>query len=302
MGPSELKDRAIGKVTVLFGVDGGKYPSGNSLLVRGSEETILIDPSLAVIPRHGTLSAVDRVLLSHCHEDHLAGAYLFPEVPCHLHGLDLPGIRTLEGFEAIYGLPEPIASQWRKALLERFHFVPRPDALAFSDGDVFELGGARIEVIHAPGHTRGHSLFSIQPDDVLYLGDIDLSGFGPYYGDAWSDLESFERTLERVRAVRARWYATFHHIGVLEGREPFLERLERFASSIQNRETRLLEFLKEPHTLDEVVAHRFIYRPSQTGVIVDPVERRSMGQHVERLIGRDRVREVEPGRFQALAS
>ena len=36
-------------------------------------------------------------------------------------------------------------------------------------------------------------------EDLLYLGDIDLSSFGPYYGDAWSDLEDFERSLARVR-------------------------------------------------------------------------------------------------------
>ena len=39
---------------------------------------------------------------------------------------------------------------------------------------------------------------------MLYLGDIDLSSFGPYYGDAWSDLEDFERSLALVRAIEAR--------------------------------------------------------------------------------------------------
>jgi glyoxylase-like metal-dependent hydrolase (beta-lactamase superfamily II) len=172
--------------------------------------------------------------------------------------------------------------------------------VAYRDGDVFDLGGGvRVRAIHAPGHTRGHSLLHVEPDDVLYLGDIDLSSFGPYYGDAWSSLEDFERTLAMVRAMPARWYATFHHVGVLDGRAAFLERLDRFAAVIGAREERLLAFLAEPRTLDEIAAHRFVYRPGDPVSFAEPVERRSMGQHVVRLVAAGQVAEVEPGRFLA---
>jgi glyoxylase-like metal-dependent hydrolase (beta-lactamase superfamily II) len=251
----ELEDRTLGSVTVLFGERGGKYPQGNTLWVRGSEESLLIDPSLGLMPRRGNLPSVDRVLNSHCHEDHVAG--------------------------------------------NRFHFVPRPDALAFSDGQVFDLGGGtRVRVIHAPGHTRGHCLFHIEPDDVLHLGDIDLSSFGPYYGDAWSDLEDFERTLAWVRDLEARHYATFHHVGVLEDRAAYLDRFDRFAAVIGDRERRLLEFLTgTPRSLDDIVAHRFVFRPGDDVPQAPVVETRSMSLHVERLLREGRVREVEPGRY-----
>ena len=135
-------------------------------------------------------------------------------------------------------------------------------------------------------------------DDVLYLGDVDLSSFGPYYGDAWSSLEDFERTLRDVRRIEARWYATFHHIGVLGGRAAFVERLDRFAAVIERREQRLLEFLSEPRTLDEIAAHRFVYRPQDAVAFAAAVERRSMAQHVERLVRDGRVEELEPGRYR----
>ena len=56
------EDRAIGEhVTLLGAVRGGKYPHGGSLLVKGSEEALLIDPSLSLVGR-GSLPRVDRVL------------------------------------------------------------------------------------------------------------------------------------------------------------------------------------------------------------------------------------------------
>ena len=288
----------LGRSTVLVGERAGKYPHGNSLLVEGTEETMLIDPSVAVAEGRFELPRVDRVLNSHCHEDHVAGNGRFPGVPWHFHEADLPGIRSLDGLMAIYGFDGAIDTAWRRVVVDQFHFTPRPDPTPFRDGDVFDLGdGVRVRVIHAPGHTRGHSFFHVEPDDVVYLGDVDLSSFGPYYGDAWSSLVDFERTLAFARTLDVRFYATFHHIGVVEGRAAFLERLDRYTGVIADRERRLVEYLCDPRSLDEIAAHRFVYRPQDPVSFAEPVERRSMGQHVERLVAAGRVREVEPGRF-----
>lgn len=288
-------------MTVLFGERGGKYPQGNSLAVRGAEECLVIDPSLGLLPRRDALPPADRVLNSHCHEDHVAGNHLYPDVPWHFHEADAPCIRSLDAFMDVYGFPEPIAGAFREQLVERFHVVPRADPQRFRDGQVFDLGGGvRVRAIHAPGHTRGHCFFHVEPDDLVYLADVDLSSFGPYYGDAWSCLADFERTLEAARGLAARHYATFHHIGVIDEREAFLARLERFAAVIRDREARLLDFLAEtPRSLDEIAAHRFVYRPGDAVLFADPVERRSMGQHLERLQAAGRVVEESPNRFRA---
>lgn len=296
------EDRRLGRVTVLTGERGGRYPDGNSLLVSGGEETVIIDPSLTVVARRDRLPRVDRVLLGHCHEDHLAGNYVFADAPWLLHELDLPGLRSIDDLMARYGLGDAtVEASFREMVLGQFHYVPRADAVALHHGDVVDLGGGvRITVVHAPGHTCGHCVFLIEPDGVLYLGDIDLSSFGPYYGDAVSSLEDFERTLADVRHLMARWYATFHHIGVLDDREAFLERLDRYSGVISAREERLIEYLHEPRTVAEIVAHRFVYRPQDDVLWADAAERRSMGQHLDRLCCAGRVAEVEPGRFQTV--
>ena len=102
-----------------------------------------------------------------------------------------------------------------------------------------------------------------------------------------------------VRELDARWYATFHHVGVLEGRDAFVERLDRFAAVIARREAALLEFLAEPRSLDEIAAHRFVYRPGDVVAYAEVVERRSMGQHVARLLAAGRSRKPSRACFAA---
>jgi glyoxylase-like metal-dependent hydrolase (beta-lactamase superfamily II) len=162
---------------------------------------------------------------------------------------------------------------------------------------VFELGGAAIEAVHLPGHTRGHSGFRIG-QDVFFLSDIDLTGFGPYYGDAWSDLEDFEESLRRVRDEDAAYYVTFHHKGVIEGRARFVELVDQFAAVIDRRHRAMLEFLAEPRRVEDLVAHRFIYRAHVEQVFVESVEKRSAELHLARMIRRGEAREIEPGIYR----
>jgi glyoxylase-like metal-dependent hydrolase (beta-lactamase superfamily II) len=290
--------RLTGPVSVLVGDSNGAYPSGNTLLVRGAGETIVIDPSVSVVARGGVPASVDAVVNSHAHEDHLAGNAAFPTARIHIHDEDLAGARSIDGLMAVYGLEGSARDDFERVIVEEFHYAPRPDARGFADGHVFDLGGGvTVEAVHLPGHTRGHSGFRM--DGVFFLSDIDLTGFGPYYGDVWSDLEDFEASLAKVREEEADFYVTFHHKGVIEGRERFVEMVDAFTAVIGRRHAAMLEFLREPHTLDEMRSHRFIYRPHVEMAFVDSVERRSAELHVQRMLRRGEAVEVEPGRFRA---
>ncbi len=289
-----LKQRNIGPLTVLFGAENGKYPHGNSLYINGRNLRGIVDPSLGVVARKGNLPAVDQILLSHVHEDHIAGVHLFPEAKVYTHEADAIGIKTFDGMLNIYGFEGQTREEFQKTLVDEFFFEVREDAQAFADGATFDFGGVRMEVMHTPGHTRGHSCFIFDWDNsddrLVYLGDIELTGFGPYYGDAWSDLEDFEASLEKLRHLDAKYWLTFHHKGLIEDRDTFLKMLESFRAMIDYREQNLLAFLVHPRSMDEIVAHRFVYRPGTGGSMVDQVERRSMGMHLERLIRNGKVK------------
>ena len=292
-------DRSFGAVTVLVGEKTGKYPDGNSVLVRGRDATLLIDPSLSVAARASELGRVDLVVQSHVHEDHVAGLFRFPGAAVYAHRADVLGLRDLGGLMAIYGYPAD-QRDMRAWVEANFHYVARPDARPYEDGAVFDVGGARVRAIHLPGHTRGHCVLLVEPENVLFLGDIDLTGFGPYYGDAWSDLADFERSIARVRELPAAVWVSFHHAGVITERAEFNARLERFAGRIAERERALLDYLAVPRSLAELVAHRFLYPPHAQMAFIDAAERRTITQHLERLAGQRMVARGDDGRWARL--
>ena len=216
----------------------------------------------------------------------------------HVHRDDRLGLLSLDGLMTIYGLPPAVDAVWRRDVVEKYHYAPRPDALAYDDGDGFDVGGATVRAIHLPGHTRGHSGFLIEPDGVMFLADIDLTGFGPYYGDAWSGVDEFERSIQRCREIDAGTYVTFHHKGVVHGRAEFLALLDTYEAVIGRREQAMLRFLEEPRTLDEMVAHRFVYRPHVTLLFAEAVERRSAELHLERLLRRGLITQPDPAQIR----
>lgn len=293
----EQQIRLTPSVSVLQGEDNGAYPSGNSVLVEGSAETVIIDPSVTVVARGGAPVQVDAVINSHGHEDHLAGNSLFSGARIHIHDLDRPAAASLDGLLDVYGLDGPGRVAFGNQILDEFSYKARPDAQGFEEGHVFDLGGGvTIEAMHLPGHTRGHSGLII--DNVFFLSDIDLTGFGPYYGDAWSDLDQFDESLRRAREVEADWYVTFHHKGIIAGRRRYLEMIDGFHAVIDTRHRAMLDYLVEPRTIDDMMRHRFIYRPHVDHIFADSAEKRTAELHLARMLDRGEATEVEPGRYQ----
>lgn len=309
LDPASLESRQLGPVTIFFGYQQGKYPYGNSFLVTGSNQTAIIDPSLGMVARKSQLPEVDLVIHSHTHEDHISGTHLFKDAPWFAHKDDALGLESLDGLMTMYGLPPATDSAFRVEVEENFYYPHGGSnagaVISFSDSHEFDLGGVTIKVIHTPGHTRGHCCFKVSwgaspAEQLVYLGDIELTGFGPYYGDAWSSLSDFEDSMALIREIDVHYWLTFHHKGLIEGREQFLSMLDKFESMIDDREQRLLAYVEEPRSLEEIVEHRFVYRPGQTGTFVDSVERISMGMHLERLMARGIVA-VQGGRYQVVS-
>ncbi len=283
--------RTWGPVTVYFGDRNGKYPDGNQVVVRGRDTIAVFDTPVVANTLGAPFTDADLVVLGHVHEDHMAGLHRLPDAAVYAHEADVEAARRWDALARHYGYtPATLAAL--KPMIERdFHYAPRPDALAYGDGARWDLGGGvSVHAVHLPGHTAGHCALLVDPGGIAFIGDIDLTGFGPYYGDATSDLRDFRRTLERVRELPARVWITSHHRGAIEDRAQFEALLETFGRRIDERDEKLLGMLADgPHTLEALVERRLLYPPGYEATFVEDAERRSIAQHLELLREAGRV-------------
>ena len=286
----------FGRVSVLFGAKNGKYPDGNQVLIRGSDTRAAFDTPLVSNHIGAEFDATELVVMGHVHEDHMAGLHRIPRAAVHVHEADLPAIRSWEGMFAAYGTGAKDPGALRAMLERDFFYAPRPDAQGYVDGACWELGQSRIRAFHLPGHTAGHCVLLVEPEGVAFTGDIDLTGFGPYYGDTCSSLRDFRHSLARLPDIPARVWVTSHHRGVYIDREHFLRDLAAFAARIDEREQRLLAWLKEsPKTLEQLVEQRLLYPPGYENPWVVSAETRTISQHLAELVADGRVKVGEEG-------
>ncbi len=290
----------FGRVSVFFGEKSGKYPDGNQVIIRGSDTRAAFDTPIVSNHIGPEFDATELVVMGHVHEDHMAGLHRLPRARVYVHEADLPAVRSWNGMAAAFGLTDPALSAQMLSTLQRdFFYAPRPDAQGYRDGMSWDLGGSTIRAFHMPGHTAGHCVLLVEPEGVAFIGDIDLTSFGPYYGDACSSLRGFRRSLARLADIPATVWVTSHHRGVYTEREVFLRDLAAFTAKIDTREQRLLAWLDEsPRTLEQLVEQRLLYPKGFEGAWVVGAERRTILQHLDELLADGRVQVDEQGVYR----
>jgi len=103
-----------------------------------------------------TLGDIKAVLVTHHHEDHVGCAYLFGRegIPVYAHNKSLHILRD-----------PPRIPEYRRIVWGQPNAV---DALPIA-GEM-EIGGIKISVFEAPGHSDDHVVYLI--DDLLFIGDL----------------------------------------------------------------------------------------------------------------------------------
>jgi len=291
----------FGAVRVHLGEKSGKYPDGNQLIVQGADMRVAFDTPEVANRIGPELDTVDLVILGHVHEDNMAGLHRLTHAPVQVHEADLAAAQSWDGLCQHYGYPAEVLEAMHAIVQKDFHYQPRPDATGYSDGALWDLGGGvRVRAHHLPGHTAGHCALVVESEGLAFIGDIDLSGFGPYYGDATSNLSDFRHTLEKVAELDARIWATSHHKSVITDRAQFLADLARFASKIDERSAQLLGYLQTPHSLHELVSRRLLYPQGYDVPFVPCAERNTIDMHLEELLAQGQIQSLEDGRFVAV--
>lgn len=267
--------------TMLCGDDNGKYPAGNPVLVEGPEGRILIDSALTV-----PFPDVDLVVVSHYHEDHTVGLPDRPSLKVQIHQEDLDAVRDVSEFAKAGGFSEPA---FLTELEEKFKFGPVRQATAFDMQPIDLGGGVTVTPVHLPGHTAGHCGFLVEPDGVFFTADVDLSSFGPFYGDASSSLPDFRESLQRSHDIEAAVYSTYHHKREVRGVAEFRKLLGAFTNVLDQRMQRVLDLLDEPKELDELIGKGVVYRPGRVPTYAVTSERAMTQLHLNELVDHGKV-------------
>lgn len=200
----------------------------------GSSEPGEIEKILHIARRRAADGAApDAVLLTHHHRDHVGGA---EQVAAAL------GVPIAAHAETLSRLPVVAGGAARRPL---------------ADGDVLDLGGLRLEVLHTPGHAPGHLALFDRSRRLLIAGDL-VSGLSTILvGFADGDMDLYLDSLRRVAALNP---AT-----VLPSHGPPLPG-QALAATIAHREEREAKVAAalgtEPKPLSEIAAIAYADTPA----------------------------------------
>lgn len=158
----------------------------------------LADRLIAEI-RKRTKLPIRRVIVSHYHADHFYGIPAFHRIGAQVWA-DTRAHIYLNSPAALERLTE------RKHIIGRWlgpHFtLPQPDRWLDKPVD-FVLGGVRFSVRHiGPAHSPEDLAMLVEPDGVLYSGDVVYAGRVPFVGDA--DTKLWLLAIDRLLAIPAR--------------------------------------------------------------------------------------------------
>lgn len=276
----------------------GRFPSCNGFLLTG-HETVLIDAGMRAerIKELDRLKRIDILLITHSHPDHIGNwavlkdrTVLLPlETPDAVKDLRLLGQRFTGTAES--------AAIWAQWAANTFGVQPLRDPdRRYKDGEVLDVGGAELEAIHTPGHLVDHYCFFERKSGILFTTDIDLTRFGPWYGNPESDIELFEASVRNVMSLPYKVVCSSHRPPI-EG--DATRYFESFLAKFKRHRNLVLEMCKTPSSLDAmsdaspIYGNSFQYEPTQK------IFERAMILKNLNLLVRDGLVEKSNGRFLA---
>lgn len=181
----------------------GDHGADNMYLVVGKDTAMLIDCGLGVanirdfVKTMTTLPLV--VVNTHAHPDHSGGDYQFAEVYINpsdlteaLGYVNLP-VKKSGAAANMSGGATPTGNDLFSDTLNH-----KPTKIrSLKEGQIFDLGGRRLEIIYVPGHTPGEICLLDSQNKLLFTGDND-NGLVWLHIKGCLPLEVYLRSLEKL--------------------------------------------------------------------------------------------------------
>lgn len=230
---------------------------------------------------------IDMVLYTHHHYDHTRGNPLFEKSKTFIHEADCEALTTVEAFTYYNSL-----DQWED-LMPGYDFLDAAAQIGilenapywsidgtFKDGQLFDFGKTKVEVLHTPGHSAGHCSFWFPDQELLFTGDICLTKVGPWYGEICANPNEMLQSIQRLIDLKPRFVTSCHINDISENG---VEMLHEFKNRIYKRDERILNYLKtNPTTVEDIANHHLIYRIHPTPFVLF-WEKLMVIKHLQRL-------------------
>ena len=304
----DMKQTQFGTINVIHGENGSRFPYSNTLFIN-DEETVVIDTGAGkrLLSELKQNKRIDLVINTHYHFDHIAYNYLFNDSKILINEKEAKCYRDRRHIGVCLGIEEVHGGDEVKSWLDR---ISQPDTQqspyspqnnhkwwlssarldgSYSWGHVFDFGKTKMHVIGTPGHSEGFCCMYFPNDGIVYVADIDLTSFGPWYGGTDSDINLFIDSCREIEKLDADVFITGHEAGILNKKD-FQTGLAVFLERINERDVRILSALTEPSTLKDLAEHGLIYgRKFHADAWVYMWNYLMTKKHVERLVERGQV-------------
>ncbi|MBN2254240.1 MAG: MBL fold metallo-hydrolase [Deltaproteobacteria bacterium] len=307
-----MKTQAFGAVTVIPGENSSRFPWSSTLFIDDDVKAV-IDTGAGERPLTELKEnhRIDMVINSHFHFDHIAYNHLFTdtailinekEAQCYR---DRRRIGILLGIEEVYGSEE--VDRWIRRISRpespQSPYSPQNNHKwwmstsrldgTYPWGHIFDFGKTKMHVIGAPGHSEGFCCMYFPEEGVVYVADIDLTSFGPWYGGIDGDIGQFIDSCREIAGMDADTFITGHEAGILT-KEEFQAGLTVFLEKIEERDSRILAALTEPATIDDVAGKGLIYgRKFHSDEWVFMWNYLMTKKHIERMVTLGRALQVD---------
>lgn len=183
-------------------------------LLRGRDRALLIDTGLGIcdikaqVDRRASLPVA--AAATHIHWDHIGGHKDFPVFYAHRAELDWLQGRFPLSIQTIREMVLDRCDPPEDFDINQYQLFQGTPSRLLEDGDVIDLGGRTIQVLHTPGHSPGHLCFWDQAAGYLFTGDLVYKDtLFAYYPS--TDPEAYLASLEKVAALPVKRVFPGHH-------------------------------------------------------------------------------------------